>query len=533
MDSEQVIGVQRENIEHGISLDTENVEYEVLLDAEQQEQNISVDAENVEQEILLNAEQQEQSVNVNEENITVTVNLDYNDLTNKPTKLSDFTDDLGSSPTHTHSQYAESANLATVATSGSYNDLVNKPTIPTVPTKLSDFTDDLGSSPTHTHSQYLTEHQDLSDYVTTDDSRLSDARTPTPHTHTTEHITDMPKKLSAFTDDLGNSPTHTHSQYLTEHQDISGKADVDHTHAWNEIQPISAKTFTNVLATASDTNVLRPFFRMIPTDFNEQALVEYRFRAYVPNHEDLYSARHEITFVTHRVNLCAYSCRNFIGSTSYRPIYYNSMMRLASSTYQSMGHLIGINYYDKANSYSRACTTSGYGRTFEVEIVRAENCTIEWLDTCDVVTRSVSDYVAGTTHQDISNYNGTTQGETHSGDANSNTVSTGYCTTKASTAAKSATCTYGYRSNATYFPCLFRYANTASNATLAISSYAETALPIYVNGARTSSSNTFGAGVVMFLYYNDAYYCYNDGRLPIVYNGAVTSIQDALASLQS
>ncbi len=57
-------------------------------------------------------------------------------------------------------------NLATVATSGSYNDLSNKPA------KLSDFSDDLGSSPTHTHSQYLTEHQSLADYAKT--SQLSD-----------------------------------------------------------------------------------------------------------------------------------------------------------------------------------------------------------------------------------------------------------------------------------------------------------------------------------------------------------------------
>lgn len=113
----------------------------------------------------------------------------------------------------------------------------------------------------------------------------------------------------------------------------------------------------------------------------------------------------------------------------------------------------------------------------------------------------------------------------------SNTVPTGHCTTAAATAAKSATCTYGYRDDATYFPCLFRYANTAANATLAIASYATTALPIYVNGARTSSSNTFGAGVIMFLYYNSAYYCYNDGRFPIVVDGAVTSVQDALASI--
>jgi hypothetical protein len=38
-------------------------------------------------------------------------------------------------------------------------------------------------------------------------------------------IPSVPTALSSFTDDLGSSPTHTHSQYLTSHQDISGKAD--------------------------------------------------------------------------------------------------------------------------------------------------------------------------------------------------------------------------------------------------------------------------------------------------------------------
>ena len=39
---------------------------------------------------------------------------------------------------------ANSADLATVATSGNYNDLNNKPTIPTVPTNVSEFTNDAG-----------------------------------------------------------------------------------------------------------------------------------------------------------------------------------------------------------------------------------------------------------------------------------------------------------------------------------------------------------------------------------------------------
>lgn len=115
----------------------------------------------------------------------------------------------------------------------------------------------------------------------------------------------------------------------------------------------------------------------------------------------------------------------------------------------------------------------------------------------------------------------------------SNYVPTGYCTTGATTAAKSVTCTYGYRDDTTYFPCVFRYANTAANATLAIASYATTAAPIYVNGARTTSSNTFGRGVIMFLYHDGAYYCYNDGRFPILYKGSVTSIQDVLGNIES
>lgn len=95
-------------------------------------------------------------------------------IENKPTNLSNFTDDLGTSPTHTHNQYlteeidpifvASPANGITSTDitnwdsksefSGNYNDLTNKPT------QLTDFTDDLGDSPTHTHAQYLTEETD-------------------------------------------------------------------------------------------------------------------------------------------------------------------------------------------------------------------------------------------------------------------------------------------------------------------------------------------------------------------------------------
>ena len=99
-------------------------------------------------------------------------------------------------------------NLKTVAITGSYNDLLDKPTIQANididntldansdnPVTNSAIVAELNNKANvdHTHSQYLTEHQDLSNYVTTDDSRLSDARTPTTHTHSYDDLTNKPE----------------------------------------------------------------------------------------------------------------------------------------------------------------------------------------------------------------------------------------------------------------------------------------------------------------------------------------------------
>ena len=161
--------------------------------------------------------------------------------------------------------YAKTADLSTVATSGSYTDLVNKPTIPsveglaskayvdtkvaaikvpTVPTKVSAFTNDAG---------YLTEHQSLENYITKRDfatgldaqntanlalirevnERIDGITVPTKVSelendagYLTEHqslveyakkseIPNVPTNISAFNNDVG---------YLTEHQDLTSYA---------------------------------------------------------------------------------------------------------------------------------------------------------------------------------------------------------------------------------------------------------------------------------------------------------------------
>lgn len=44
-----------------------------------------------------------------------------------------------------------------------------------------------------------------------------------------DYIKNKPTTLSSFDDDLGSNPIHTHNQYLTQHQDISGKEDIAKT----------------------------------------------------------------------------------------------------------------------------------------------------------------------------------------------------------------------------------------------------------------------------------------------------------------
>ena len=110
---------------------------------------------------------------------------DYNDLSNKPTIPSVaglaseayVNEKVAAIKVPSLDGYAKTADLSTVATSGSYNDLVDKPTIPSttglaseayvnekvaaivipeVPTNVSAFTNDAG---------YLTEHQSLAEYA--------------------------------------------------------------------------------------------------------------------------------------------------------------------------------------------------------------------------------------------------------------------------------------------------------------------------------------------------------------------------------
>ena len=104
----------------------------------------------------------------------------------------------------------------------SYNDLSDKPTIPSIDglATKKELTDGLAtkSDTTHTHDQYLTEHQDLSNYALK--TELPSVPTKTSQlTNDSGFITSIPNEYITETE-------LNEKGYLTEHQDISGKANI-------------------------------------------------------------------------------------------------------------------------------------------------------------------------------------------------------------------------------------------------------------------------------------------------------------------
>lgn len=115
-----------------------------------------------------------------------------------PTKVSVLENDAGYLTAHQSLvEYAKTADLATVATSGSYSDLTNKPTIPT---QTSQLTNDSG---------YLTAHQDISGKLNVTGSRGVLAGCETTGTDTTISATSKDSSVTGSNVTVSNGSANT------------------------------------------------------------------------------------------------------------------------------------------------------------------------------------------------------------------------------------------------------------------------------------------------------------------------------------
>ena len=130
--------------------------------------------------------------------------------------------------TYVDTELAKKANVSHIH---SYNDLTDKPTIPSVPTKVSQLTNDKGYL-TSIPSEYITDTElTAKGYATsTDLTNGLNTKSDTTHNH----------------DAVYAKTKHTHSEYLTEHQDISMKADKTELHSHNNKTVLDEITSTKV-----------------------------------------------------------------------------------------------------------------------------------------------------------------------------------------------------------------------------------------------------------------------------------------------
>ena len=186
----------------------------------------------------------------------------------------------------------------------------------------------------------------------------------------------------------------------------------------NEIIPSQTKTYTNFVASGNSDPAGWYFFATVkPTDndYTKLCYVKYRIRVTAAGRSDSYTDSF-VEFWFYNNTVPYYRTSNTIKSTSYRPFYNHLVYRAKQAGLTAgYGHLLGIRMQSSWNP-----TTAANSRTVQVDILETMDCTVTFFDSMTLYANVPG---TGTTNYDgRGEYNGTDQGDRHTGDANDTTT---------------------------------------------------------------------------------------------------------------
>ena len=141
---------------------------------------------------------------------------------------------------------------------------------------------------------------------------------------------------------------------------------------------LATKTYTGIQGSGDNGSANYAFYYMSvkPNSYTEPWSIKYRIHVWIPEKTN-FDAVSDSFFIGEQSSINAYALFNHIYSTSYRPVYYQSVNKLTSAGFSAnYGHAFAMNMAD-----SNERTTSGYARNFTIEIYEIKNCTVELLDT--------------------------------------------------------------------------------------------------------------------------------------------------------
>lgn len=191
-----------------------------------------------------------------------------------------------------------------------------------------------------------------------------------------------------------------------------------HTMAYAK-KPIQSKTYesTSYYATSSGSWETSSWYFMSvkPDAWYKPWSIRFRVHSYCPS----YSSVDSITdsYITGRADSVSYSnyTERYDAAHYYIPVY---LLRKAGFD-AGLGHAIGISIL-----YGTSYTNSAYYRTFEVDFLECENCTVTFLDT----PIKWANWTNGNTtnYNSIGSLDATTRGYTQTGDRNDTTTISSY-----------------------------------------------------------------------------------------------------------
>lgn len=140
-------------------------------------------------------------------------------------------------------------------------------------------------------------------------------------------------------------------------------------------QPISSKTFTGVIGTANDiANASLYFAKVHPTTYTDPWMVKMKIKASVPTGTNF---RKTIDISIHgcRSNFISYD--SMVANYNSNPIYYINLYRATQEGIETnhKGHALGFGLRSSVTP-----TDPEKARTFEVDLLEVDGCTVDWID---------------------------------------------------------------------------------------------------------------------------------------------------------
>ena len=171
----------------------------------------------------------------------------------------------------------------------------------------------------------------------------------------------------------------TMSTYSPAPEDINSSINAAQTTADEALaatQPISSKTFTGVIGTANDiANASLYFAKVHPTTYTDPWMVKMKIKASVPSDTN-FRKTVDITIHGCRSNFISYD--SIVANYNSNPIYYLNLYRATQAGIETnkKGHALGFGLRSATSP-----TDTNKKRTFEVDLLEVDGCTVDWIDT--------------------------------------------------------------------------------------------------------------------------------------------------------